>query len=82
MKDINGQSLNVTLYISLKLQCDISCILFLFRPHRIVFSCDMQKMFRQILIDRPHMDFQGILCRFSKRNEVQEYILETFTYGP
>lgn len=74
-------SLNDTLCIGPKLQKDIVVILLNFRIHNFVLTADIKQMYRQILIQPSHRDFQRILWRFSPREPVQEYQLNTVTYG-
>lgn len=75
------RSLNDELYIGPKLQQDIFAILLNFRKPAIVFTCDIKQMFLQILIAEHHRDYQRILWRFSKDEPVQEYRLNTVTFG-
>ncbi|XP_060536447.1 uncharacterized protein LOC132708258 [Cylas formicarius] len=77
----NGVSLNDTQLTGPKLQQDISSILLQFRFHRYVFICDIRQMYRQILINVAHRNFQKILWRFSDQEPLQEYVLNTVTYG-
>lgn len=81
LKSSNGSSLNDTLLIGPKLQRDIGSILFRFRTHSIVFTADIRQMYRQILIAPHHRTYQRILWRFSVQDPVQEFILNTVTYG-
>lgn len=80
-KDVDGNSLNSTLFIGPKLQKDISRLLLSFRSHEIVFTADIRQMYRQILICPEHRDYQRILWRFPHETEPQEYRLNTVTYG-
>lgn len=52
-----GLSLNDILHAGAKLQSDITKILLWIRTHRILFSTDIQKMFRQIALHPDDWDF-------------------------
>lgn len=77
----NGKSLNDQLLIGRKLQKDIFEILTSFRTHSFVFTCDIKQMFRQILVSEEHRDYQRILWRFDQNEPIQEYRLNTVTFG-
>ncbi|XP_022906777.2 uncharacterized protein [Onthophagus taurus] len=80
-KTSTGNSLNDLLLPGPKLQNDISSILIKFRCYPIAFMCDIQQMYRQILIVPHHRDYQRILWRDYKSGELNEYQLNTVTYG-
>lgn len=80
-KDQCGLSLNDTLHTGPKLQNDIFAILTRFRTHSIVFTADVKQMYRQIRINPEQCRFQQILWRFSPFDSVQDYELQTVTYG-
>lgn len=77
----SGISLNDCLYTDAKLQADIVDILLRFRSFQYVFTTDVCKMYRQILINSEHRPYQHILWRSSPTDEVLEYELNTVTYG-
>ncbi|XP_045473996.1 uncharacterized protein LOC123680245 [Harmonia axyridis] len=77
----NGKSLNDLLLTGPKLQADISTLLLRFRLHQFVFTADIRQMYRQILIRPEQRDYQRIIWRFSKREPLQYYRLNTVTYG-
>ncbi|XP_073841332.1 uncharacterized protein [Musca autumnalis] len=77
----NGRSLNDNLYIGPTLQQDLVALLTRWRFYRFVFSADITKMYRQILVNPKHTDFQRILFRCSEDEEIQEYRLKTVTFG-
>ncbi|XP_022913108.2 uncharacterized protein [Onthophagus taurus] len=77
----NQISLNDTLLIGLKLQKDITNILLNFRCFTVGFICDIRQMYRQILVDPNQRDYQRILWRFSETEPIDEYSLNTVTYG-
>lgn len=80
-KDKNGISLNNTLLTGCKLQADIVSILLRFRLHPIVFTADVRQMYRQIIVNPEHRDFQRILFRFSTHHPIQEYRIGRVTFG-
>lgn len=80
-KTSSGKSLNDTLLIGPKLQNDIFDILLNFRIHKIAFTADIKQMFRQILVNEFHQNFQRILWRFSPTDPIKEFSLNTVTFG-
>ncbi|XP_076298317.1 uncharacterized protein LOC143217663 [Lasioglossum baleicum] len=76
-----GISLNDLLLIGPKLQTDLTSVISLWRQSQFVFTADIEKMYRQILIDPRDRDYQRILWRTNSSNQVQEYRLSTVTYG-
>lgn len=80
-KDARNVSLNETLLIGPKLQANVLDILCRFRIHPIVFTADVRQMYRQIVIAEDDRDFQRIFWRFNTTEPVQEYQLNTVTYG-
>jgi len=80
-KTSSGLSLNDTLMVGSTLQDDLFDIISRFRLHPIVMTADIQKMYRQIEVDKRDRDFQRILWRFSPDDQIQEYQLNTVTYG-
>lgn len=81
MASDNGRSLNNILYAGPKLQHNISDIILRFRIHEIVFICDIKQMYRQVVIHPDDRKFQHIFWRDHKDKPVQEYALNTVTYG-
>ncbi|XP_011696421.1 PREDICTED: uncharacterized protein LOC105455072 [Wasmannia auropunctata] len=76
-----GLSLNDCLYSGPKLQTELSDVLLLWRRHRFVFSADIEKMFRQILVDSRDWDLQRILWSPDEHTAPVSYHLRTVTYG-
>jgi len=64
-KSNNGISLNDTLMNGGVVQDDLVSIVLRFRLHEYVMTADIEKMYRQILIDPMQRDYQRILCRDS-----------------
>lgn len=76
-----GQSLNDALLIGAKLQGNLITVLLRFRLHAVVFIGDVKQMFRQVKIRAEDQDYQRILWRFDPKHSIQEYRLNTVTYG-
>ncbi|KAF0706113.1 Uncharacterized protein FWK35_00038350, partial [Aphis craccivora] len=74
-------SLNQCLFSGPKLQQDVIDVLVLFRLSRYAFTADINKMYRQILVDPEHRRYQHILWRSSPQDALEEYELNTVTYG-
>ncbi|KAF0739485.1 Integrase catalytic domain-containing protein [Aphis craccivora] len=77
----SGVSLNQCLLVGPKLQQDIVDVLVGFRIHRVAFTTDICKMYRQIEVLPQYRRYQYILWRDSPQVSVKEYILNTVTYG-
>lgn len=76
----SGISLNDVLHVGAKLQVDLFDVLIWFRQFRYVFSSDVEKMFRQILVHPDDRRFQQILWIDHTQN-LMTYQLNTVTYG-
>ncbi|XP_050528071.1 uncharacterized protein LOC126898172 [Daktulosphaira vitifoliae] len=74
-------SLNQCLYTGPKLQQDIVDILFRFRIYEYAFTADVCKMYRQILVLPEYRKFQHIFWRPSPLDKIEEFELNTVTYG-
>lgn len=77
----SGASLNDVLCTGPKLQTDIRYILQKSRLYRYVFTADIEKMYRQILIEPADRVYQHVFWRNCSSEAVQEYELSTVTYG-
>ncbi|XP_011884011.1 PREDICTED: uncharacterized protein LOC105571146 [Vollenhovia emeryi] len=77
----NGSSLNDHLHAGPKPQLDLPAIILKWRQFRYVYSADVAKMYRQILIDERDIDFQRILWLGHNSVAPCEYQLLTVTYG-
>ena len=75
----NGLSLNATLLTGPKLQQDIVLVLIKWRTFKVVFTCDIVNMFRQMLIDPRDRDWLRIVNCFG--DELLHFRLCTVTYG-
>ncbi|CAI6362474.1 unnamed protein product [Macrosiphum euphorbiae] len=77
----SGMSLNQCLLVGPKLQQDIVDVLVGFRVHKVAFTTDICKMYRQIEVLPQYRGYQYILWRESPQVSVREYALNTVTYG-
>ncbi|XP_076544258.1 uncharacterized protein LOC143305274 [Osmia lignaria lignaria] len=77
----DGTSLNDHLFTGPKLQQDLVSILIRWRQFQYVYTADIEKMYRQILVHPEDTDYQRILWRDSPLKPVNEYQLLTVTYG-
>ena len=80
-KDTNGLSLNDSLHIGPSLQKNLFNVCLRFRMHKYVFSADIVKMFRQILISSDDCNYQRIIWREDPSLPIKHYQLCTVTYG-
>jgi hypothetical protein len=76
-----GCSLNESLLPGPTVQRHLSVLLLQWRNHRYVFTTDVVKMFRQILVHSDDQDLQRILWAPSPSTTVLDYRLLTVTYG-
>ncbi|XP_017891297.1 uncharacterized protein LOC108631691, partial [Ceratina calcarata] len=77
----NGSSLNDFLHVGPKLQADLVSLILRWRAHPYVYTADIEKMFRQILIHPADTDYQRILWRSTPCDELSSFRLLTVTYG-
>ncbi|XP_011707972.1 PREDICTED: uncharacterized protein LOC105462820 [Wasmannia auropunctata] len=80
-KTSTGISLNDTLMAGPTIQQDLVSILTRFRTFAYVFTADIIKMYRQILIDESQTHLQRILWRDDSNSPVDTYELLIVTYG-
>lgn len=80
-KTTSETSLNDHLLVGPKLQNDLAAVILQWRQFQYVFTADIAKMYRQILVDARDTDYQRILWRASSSYPVEEYRLLTVTYG-
>ncbi|XP_075162846.1 uncharacterized protein LOC142235479 [Haematobia irritans] len=76
-KTSSGKSLNDVLHTGPTLQNDLFAILLRFRLPRFVFTTDIEKMFRQILIHPKDRPYQIILWRNNTTEPVNYFTLNT-----
>lgn len=80
-KTSNGKSLNDILMLGPILQDSLINILLRFRFPAVVITGDIQQMYRMIQLSEDDRDYQRILWRWSTTLPVEEYRLNTVTYG-
>lgn len=80
-KTSNGFSLNETMMVGPTIQNSLTDILIRFRTHKVAFTADIAKMYRQILVSPQDTDLQRILWRADPTKPVKHYRLRTVTYG-
>nr|CAI5829947.1 unnamed protein product [Callosobruchus analis] len=76
-----GLSLNYALRVGPILQRELFLILLSFRAHNVVIIADIEKMYRQILVNDKDRKFQQIVWREDKDAKLKHYKLNTVTYG-
>lgn len=77
----NGTSLNELQSIAPTVQDDLFTLLIRFRTHQYIISADMEKIYRQVLINPDQRSLQKILWRYDDKDHIQIYELNTLTYG-
>ncbi|XP_022197772.1 uncharacterized protein LOC111054948 [Nilaparvata lugens] len=80
-KSVTGLSLNDVIHIGPTVQPELFETVLRFRTHRIAFIADVTKMYRQILVHPEDRNVQRIFWRSDENQPVQEYFLNTVTYG-
>ncbi|KAL6419021.1 hypothetical protein ACFW04_011618 [Cataglyphis niger] len=77
----SGASLNRHLKVGPNLLPALEDILLRWRVHRFVLASDIEKMYRQILVDPEDRSLQRILWRHDDQTTPRTYELNTVTYG-
>lgn len=80
-KAASGRSLNEEMHAGPKLQDDLWMVTLRWRFFRVVVAADIEKMYRQILLDPADRKFHGILFRFSPSDPITTYVINTVIYG-
>ncbi|XP_065077952.1 uncharacterized protein LOC135701162 [Ochlerotatus camptorhynchus] len=80
-KSSTDLSLNDVMEIGPTVQESLFNILLRFRWYKFVFTADVLKMYRQVMVDKAHRKYQWILWRDSKEQPIKELELNTVTYG-
>ncbi|XP_055918584.1 uncharacterized protein LOC129950686 [Eupeodes corollae] len=80
-KASDGKSLNDRLLVGPKLQSSIIDLVLKWRTHRVTFTADIEKMYRQILVSFPDRYYQLIMWREQKTAPIQFYKMNTVTFG-
>ncbi|XP_076660308.1 uncharacterized protein LOC143363629 [Halictus rubicundus] len=77
----NGKSLNEFLLRGPNLLPNLADILLRWRRYALVFTADIEKMYRQIIVHPDDRKWQRILWRPAGKSSVVDYDLNTVTYG-
>ena len=80
-KTTNGYSLNDFQYKGPVVQDELFSILIRFRKHKYVLTADIEKMYRQILLQPSDRKYHQILWRENNEDRIKTYQLNTVTYG-
>jgi len=64
-KTSNGMSLNDFMYKGPALQADLITIMINWRSYKFVFTADLARMYRNILLDENHVDSTHFMALFS-----------------
>ncbi|GBN58572.1 hypothetical protein AVEN_253095-1, partial [Araneus ventricosus] len=77
----NGLSLNDIQMNGGLTQEDLFSIMLRFRKHKFVFSADIRKMYRMVLVDPQQRDLKQIEWKDGENDNVKTYKLNTVTHG-
>lgn len=77
----NGKSLNQQLAIGRINQVDIVALLMKFRIYQYAFTADLEKMYKQILVNEKQRNLQRFVYRESPNESLRDYRLRTVTFG-
>lgn len=80
-KTTNNVSFNDIQLVGPTIQDELFNILLRFRIHKFVLSADVEKMYRQVLINPDDRNYQRILWRENPNDKLEHYTLNTVTYG-
>ncbi|XP_073821407.1 uncharacterized protein [Musca autumnalis] len=80
-KTSSSHSLNDLMYTGPTVQSDLFSTLLRFRLPKYVFTTDVEKMYRQVLISPEDRQFQLIIWRKDVSQPITYYQLNTVTYG-
>lgn len=80
-KSTSDKSLNDLQMVGPPIQGDLFAILLRFRENAYIACADIEKMYRQVLIDVSQRDLQLILWRSDPAAPLEIYRLNTVTYG-
>ncbi|XP_076301551.1 uncharacterized protein LOC143219488 [Lasioglossum baleicum] len=77
----NGLSLNDVLLVGPTIQDDLFSLIIRFRLHNYVLTADIEKMYRQVLVQQDDAAYQKILWRENINEQIKIFRLDTVTYG-
>ena len=76
-----GLSLNDILFTGPVLQNDLMLLIIRWRFFRYVFNGDIEKMYRQILVQPEESKFQRLVFRYNPNDDLKVFELRTVTFG-
>lgn len=79
-KTTSGISLNQSMLTGPTIQKDIISILIRWRKYQVVFTADVEKMYRQIRVRDSDADYQRIVWRTDPSQPIKDYKLTTVTF--
>ncbi|XP_055841166.1 uncharacterized protein LOC129908583 [Episyrphus balteatus] len=77
----DGKSLNDRLLVGPRLQTSIIDLVLRWRTHRITFTADIEKMYRQILVSFPDRYYQLVMWREQNTAPLKIFKMYTVTFG-
>lgn len=80
-KTSSGITLNEKMMIGPILQQELVSTLLRWRKHKIAYTADIEKMYRQIQVSKDDQNYQRIVWRNNISEQIKEYKLTTVTYG-
>lgn len=80
-KTSSGKSLNDILLIGPTIQESLIVRLMKWRVHRYALRGDITKMYRQVKVYKEDEDYQRVVFRFDERQPIEEFTLNTLTFG-
>ena len=81
VKTSTGKSLNDTLMVGQTVQDELYSIIMRFRVVPVALSAIVEKMYRQVALDKPDKDFHRIIRRERKDVSVQTFRMTRVTYS-
>lgn len=80
-KSQSGLSLNDTFNVGATVQNELYDIMIQFMTKPFAMKTDMEKMYRQVLVNKEHQPYQRIIWRDNPDQPFKHYQLETVSYG-
>lgn len=77
----SGKSLNEILMVGPTIQESLTIRLMKWRIHRYALRGDITKMYRQVKVYEEDVDFQRMVFRFNKTDPIEDFCLNTLTFG-
>lgn len=77
----SGLSFNDLQMVGPTVQDDLLSILLRFRQHKYVLSADVEKMYRQVVVQQSDRHLQQVVWRENTCDPVKVFTLNTVTYG-